>query len=108
MDYDRHRIWREVGHIYSHLEANAPAGFQPVVQVYLAGREQPVEPAIVEARQAEDYPWVKLYTGDEERGYVFVHESHIHRIEVTFLRRSGAQIGFVVEESKEADSTGVE
>jgi len=107
MDYGSHRIWREVSHIYSHLEANAPAGFQPVVQVYLAGRDAPVEPAVVETHRAEEYPWVKLYTGDDEQGYVFVHEGNVQRVEVVFLRRSGVPIGFVVE-SKEDDSTSHE
>jgi hypothetical protein len=82
--FDRHRLWREVQHIYAHLEQHPREGFQPVVEAFTSGREKPVVVAVAETRRDPDYPWIKLYTGDDDGGYVFVHEDHLERVEVTY------------------------
>jgi hypothetical protein len=81
--FDRHRIWREVAHISSHLEARPREGYQVVVEVYLLGGV-PFVVRVAETRRDPEYDWVKLYAGDEEGNYVFVKESLIERIEVGY------------------------
>jgi hypothetical protein len=39
---DRHRIWRLVQSNVQSLRDEAPAGYQPIVEVFLVGRAEPV------------------------------------------------------------------
>ena len=78
------------------MSKNAPDGFEAVVDVYLAGREHPVELGWVETRRRIDDPWVRLeqhnraFEDAEENGrqpgdrFVHVHESAIFRVEVSY------------------------
>jgi len=84
MPFDRHRIWRDIAHVYEHLEKNPRENFQPVVEAFITGREKPIVVGVAETRRDPDYPWVKLYTGDEDGGYVFVREDYLERVEVTY------------------------
>ena len=45
---NRHEIWRRVDHDFTQLQSKAPDGFEPVVEVYIAGREMPIEIGYVE------------------------------------------------------------
>jgi hypothetical protein len=93
---DRHAIWRRVKFDRDQLAAAAPEGYEPVVAVYLAGREDPVELGWIETHRAPDDPWVRFQL--ENRAYhdvepgarhpgdrwVHVHESTILRVEVSY------------------------
>lgn len=57
---DRHRLWRRVRSHYEQLEKVLADGYEPVVEVFLVGREEPVVPAYVETSSSKAYPWVVL------------------------------------------------
>jgi hypothetical protein len=98
MAFDRHRIWREVALVNDHLEENPRDGFTSGVRVWLAGRPDPIKATVVETRRDPDYPWLKIYRGDEDGGYVFTHEHLIDRIEVGYVPlASGLLPGFRAE-----------
>lgn len=105
--FDRHRIWREVAHIYEHLEANPRDGYVVVCEVYIQGRA-PLLVGVVETRRDPDYEWVKLNAGDADGGYVFVRESLIARVEVGYRAMAADEserfaTGFRVEEAADGD-----
>ena len=80
------------------MESNAPEGYEPVVDVYLAGRERPVELGWVETHRDPDDPWVRLQQhnhafdyaepGGRHPGDIFVHvhESAILRVELRYVQ----------------------
>jgi hypothetical protein len=113
---DHRRLWGRVRSLYDQLEERAPEGFAPVVQVFLAGREEPVEPAFVQTSTDSDvYPWILLQARTaadqvgEQRGpdeyWVHVHENLIARIEIRFVRKGERTIGFAVAETDDGAST---
>lgn len=51
---DRHKLWRLVEYDYAQLIKKAPEGYEPVVEVYLLGRAEPVEIGFVETRDSPD------------------------------------------------------
>jgi hypothetical protein len=92
---DRHEIWRRVKFDLDQMTKGAPEGYEAVVDVWLVGREQPVELGWVETRRAPDDPWVRFQQhnrafDDAEDGrhpgdlFVHVHESAILRIEISY------------------------
>ena len=103
---DRHEIWRRVRYDHEQLSKNAPDGFEAVVDVYLAGREQPVELGRVETRRRIDDPWVRFqqhnraFEDADESGrhpgdrFVHVHESAIFRVEVSYAPTGKSPRGF--------------
>jgi hypothetical protein len=113
---DRHRLWRRVGSLYDELEKVAPEGFEPVVEVFLVGRDEPVVPAYVETTRVEEYPWVMLQARsatdragerrEPDEYWVHVHESLIARVEVRFVRAGERTLGFGVREVDDPDDGG--
>jgi hypothetical protein len=101
---DRHKLWRRVSADYDRLKARAPEGHQPVVEVYLTGRDEPVEVGHVETRRGDDDSWIRLealnrsaeYVDGSDRPldpddrWVHVYEGFIERVEISF-RGVGAQ-----------------
>jgi hypothetical protein len=92
---NRHEIWRRVEFDYRQLSARAPEGYEPVVDVYLAGREQPIELGWVVTHRAPDDSWVRFQQhnrafDDADGGrhlgdlFVQVHETAILGIEVRY------------------------
>jgi hypothetical protein len=107
-----------------HLETVAPEGFEPVVEVFLAGREAPIVPAYVETSRSPEVPWVYLqarvitdehadHGEPDEQGerrepdeyWVYVHESLIARVEIRFVRKGEKTLGFGVREADEPGDT---
>jgi hypothetical protein len=99
-----------------HLETVAPEGFEPVAEVFLAGREEPIVPAFIETSRSPEVPWVYLrarVTGEpdepDEHGerrepdeyWVYVHESLVARVEIRFFRKGEKTLGFRVREADE-------
>jgi hypothetical protein len=84
MVVDRHGVWREAARIYSHLEEHPRSGYQPVVEVFITGRAAPFIVSVAETHRDPGYPWVRLYLGDEDGGYVLVQEVYVERVEVTY------------------------
>lgn len=99
MPFDRHRVWRAVQHISTHLEQHPRDGYEPMVEVFISGRADPVVVYVAETRRDPNYPWVKLYTGDAEGSYVFAHEAYIERVEVSYRPVKGepGPVGFRAE-----------
>jgi hypothetical protein len=91
---DRHVQWRLVANNVRALREKAPDGYEVVVEVYLAGRAEPVILDHVETSRNADNPWTFLESaapGAHEKPlpgdfWVFVHENHIERIEIRFAR----------------------
>jgi hypothetical protein len=102
---DRHRLWRNVSQHFDQLERLAPDGFEPVVEVFVAGREAPIVPAYVETSRSPDYPWIVLQarsardqsseTREPDEFWVHVHADLISRVEIRFVPQKGeTPIGF--------------
>ena len=102
-------LWRRVGSQFEQLEKSAPEGFQPVVQVFLVGKAEPVVPAYVEASRSPEFGWVMLQARSErdespqewesDECWVHVPEGFIERVEIRFERKSKTRIGFSYNES---------
>ena len=97
--HDNHWIWRMIGNNFADLEKHAPNGFEPVVQVYLAGAETPVPIRRVET--SRNQPWVLLYALPEGGAeivasdwLVFVQDDKILRVEIGFERKNKVPVGF--------------
>jgi hypothetical protein len=96
---DRHQIWRTVAGNYRSLELSAPAGYEPLVEVFLSGRTDPVTIGSVETSRADDEPWTILrarHEGDDtEDTLVFVRQEYVQRVEIRFVKKGRAPaLGF--------------
>jgi hypothetical protein len=108
---DRHRFWERVSSHHAYLERVAPDGYEPVVEVFLAGRDQPVVPAYVETSRSAEYPWLVLQArsaGDQpadvrepDEYWVHVPEGMIVRVEIRFAPKGQHPIGFGVRQAEE-------
>jgi hypothetical protein len=104
----RHALWRIVDRKYSALQEIAPDGYAAVADVFLVGREEPVELRFVETNSQGDDPWIWLEAvssglraeGDDGENaapddyYVLVNESSVARVEFRFKRGGRRSIGF--------------
>jgi hypothetical protein len=104
----RHALWRIVERKYWALQEIAPDGYAAAADVFLVGREEPVEIRFVETNSHDDDPWVWLEavgSGRAKEGddaevaapddyYVLVHESSVARVEFRFKRGGRRSIGF--------------
>ena len=112
---DKHALWRRVGHDFDRMVERAPEGYEPLVQVYLAGREAPVDLGFVTTRKDSDAPWVRFEseapkatveadgTIPAAQFWVHVHESAILRVEIVYRRKVGASVGFHYGEISHSD-----
>jgi len=99
---DRHKIWRIVRSNLEGLKEAAPEGYAPVVDVFLAGRPEPVRLGGVETSREPDFPWTLFSTepaGDDAAAspddcLVFAPEHYIERIELRFVRSEDRPLGF--------------
>ena len=122
---DRHRLWRRVVSDYERLKKLAPTGFEPIVEVYLAGRQSPIELGFVRTRRGGDDPWIRFEAlnraaGDHLDGkahpedyWVHVHESYVQHVEIRLRRTAsaesvdlGVKIGFAYEEVDDQTDPG--
>jgi hypothetical protein len=99
LEINRQRIWRDVAHVEKGMEDAPREGHRVVVEARLRGRSDPIEVVLVETRRDPDYPWIKFFLGDDNGGYVFVHEGLIERIEVSYKRDSASPTGFSAVET---------
>jgi hypothetical protein len=110
-------LWRRVRQDYERMVERAPEGFEPLVQVYLAGREAPIDLGWVTTRKGSDEPWWRFEseppkgaTAEDEKlpaeqFWVHVHESAILRVEIIFRRKLGTSVGFHLnDEATDLDS----
>lgn len=103
---DRHKLWRRVAHDFEQLTKLAPDGYEPSVEVYVAGRGAPVTLGYVETRRGEDDPWVRFESSKgippddpdakvrREDYWLHVHESYVQRVEIRFRRAGEFEFGF--------------
>ena len=96
-------IWARVSSDREQLLPLAPEGYEPIVEVFLHGRTEPVVPAYVETRNDG---WVRIQATSEKPGneegkwrhgdlLIHVPEHGIARIEVSFRKvRLGGPLGF--------------
>jgi hypothetical protein len=111
---DRQFLWRVVSRNFETQRAHAPGGFEPLVEVFVGGREAPIPIGVVETHR--EHPWVLLHSITEGRDeldvaypsdrYVFVHEAHVASVEIRFVRKGAVPIGF--RWSQAADDTSAE
>ena len=105
---DRHKIWRIVHNNLEGLRQDAPEGYEPVVEVFLVGRAEPVRLAQVQTTREEAFPWALLVAdmGSDvvsDQRLVFVpHKRYIERIEIGFVRSEGRQVGFSYRELEDS------
>ena len=99
---DRHKIWRIVRSNLESLKQVAPAGYVPVIDVYIAGRLEPVRLNEVHTSREPEFPWTLLSQGEagdegaltKDDRTVFVPEGHIARIEISFVTSEDRPTGF--------------
>jgi hypothetical protein len=99
---DRHKIWRIVRSNLESLKQVAPAGYTPVIDVYIAGRLEPVRLNEVHTSREPEFPWTLLSEGEagdegalsKDDRTVFVPEGHIARIEISFVTSEDRPTGF--------------
>jgi hypothetical protein len=114
----RHELWRIVKRKHSALQEIAPDGFAAAAEVFLTGRQEPVEIRFVETNSEDDDPWVwleavssgRLKDDDDDNAapddyYVLVNESFVERVEFRFKRGSRRSIGFADSGDSPADAT---
>jgi len=54
---DRHALWRNVRGDYEECKRRAATGYEPVVEVTLAGLPDPITLGFVQTSRREDYPY---------------------------------------------------
>jgi len=104
-------IWRRAKYEYEQAAERAPDGFEPVVEVYLAGRTEPMVPGFVEVRHDG---WVRLEAEvkgaepddeapiPEDCFWLHVPESCVLGIEIRYRKAgAGPPLGFSYVESGE-------
>ena len=57
---DRHALWRRVRSDWEECKRRAPTGYEPVVEVYLAGLPEPMTPGFVQTSRDPKDPWVRF------------------------------------------------
>ena len=103
---DRQYLWADIRYRLDELEKSAPEGHQPVVEVFLAGREAPIVPSHIETSRDPEFPWVVLHVTSARRSaddhLVWVPESLIARIETRYVPKGDQQpVGFGLGEIAE-------
>jgi hypothetical protein len=100
---ESHMIWARVSADREQLLPLAPQDYEPIVEVFLHGRAEPIVPAYVETRNDG---WVRIQAtsdkpGDEEGKWHYAdsllhtHTSAIARVETRFRKtRPSGPIGF--------------
>jgi hypothetical protein len=102
---DRHVLWRTVARNYDQLLKEAPEGFEPITEVYLSGRADPLEVGQVQSRRDPEFPWVFFVLNNRDRAVdldtphpkdmlVWAHEGTILRVEIRYVRASAQPLGF--------------
>ena len=59
---DRHKLWRRVAYDYEQVKEIAPEGYEPVVEVFLVGRAEPVELGFVETTRSCEAIAAEIFT----------------------------------------------
>ncbi len=110
----RHDIWRRVEYDYQEATKRAPEGHEPVVQVYVAGRPDPIIVSFVETRRPADETWIRFSPGadpnsetvEADQYWVHVPENCVLAIEIpsrahpsgfTTARATSKRVLFVAE-----------
>lgn len=110
---DRHTLWRRVQFDYEQMVPLAPDGYEPFIQVFLAGRPEPIEPAFVETHRDVDDPWVRFQIlgadigadkANPESYWMHVHEQLVQRVELHFRRVGRTPTGFTYTEKEPSPS----
>jgi hypothetical protein len=88
-----------VGNNERALRGEAPEGYEPLVEVFLIGRQQPVPLAQVQTVRNPDFPWALLISVPEKDSphehLVFAREETIARVEIRLVRSDRRKsIGF--------------
>ena len=115
MEVDSHKIWRLIGSNYRSLEQKAPESYEPAVEVFIAGRPDPIWLAVVYTLRDPAFPWILLAAATEGDGVtpspdenlVFVPQGAIARVEIRFRPVKGQSIGFAhraLDEPTSSDS----
>lgn len=64
---DRHALWRKARSDWEECKRRAPTGYEPVVEVYLAGLSEPMTLGFVRTSREPDYPWIHFESEDRAR-----------------------------------------
>jgi hypothetical protein len=107
---DRGKIWLSVTKNYEAMKKDAPSGCVPVIDLFLAGRSEPVRPAHVQTSSDQTFPWILLVCETKDGGDAFspddcliaVPEQYIERIEMRYERSEGQPVGFTCDQLEDA------
>jgi len=109
MDWEK--LWRKVTNTFADLERDAPEGYAPVIELFLAGRSEPICPEHVQTSSDPNFTWTFLAFragGDEDESFspdvrlIAVPDHYIERIEMHYERSVGQPIGFTYGELEDA------
>lgn len=101
-------VWKHLRAVFERMEADAPEGFVPRVQVTLLDGET-FEPAVVGNYTSS--AWLVFEIDDEgdvlteRRRVIAARPEAIARVEVRFVRADGKRIGFSVNERSAPELT---
>ena len=97
-------IWARVSFDREQLVSLAPEGYEPIVEVFLHGRADPIVPAYVETRNDG---WIRFQATNDRPGeggvgkwhhadsLLHAHASSVARVEIPFRKvRPSGPIGF--------------
>jgi hypothetical protein len=92
----RDEPWPAIERAFGYAFRHAPDGYEPILRVYLAHVDDPIDVMQAATTTEHDDPWVALakltHEPDdpiEKRGIIFVREVLIDRIEILYLRSEG-------------------
>jgi len=100
-EVDRNRLWRSVRENWAAFDANAPEGYEAVVEVYLSGAAAPVLLKVVQTTRDPSFVWELLLSSEVSSPeshpsdrLTFVPEHLIGRVEVGYRRKGDTPFGF--------------
>ena len=114
MEVDRNRLWRSVRDSWAAFDANAPEGYEAVVEVFLTGGAAPVLLKEVQTTRDSAFAWELLLSSEVSSPdshpsdrLTFVPEHLIGRVEVGYRRKGDTPFGFahvVIDPPADSDS----
>lgn len=89
MPSNEDRVWRYVANNWRSFQENAPAGYEAIVEVFIAGRAEPL--LLTRAQSRADLAWALLVSSPSggnapsaDDSLVFVTEPRVERIEIRY------------------------
>jgi hypothetical protein len=98
------------------MRADSPEGYEPVVEVFLVGRPEPVRLGGVATYRDPAFPWTVLVSDSDDattgvspdERVLFVDDGRVERIEISLELSDRPRTGFSYEVRDDALASGAE